>query len=91
MVAPETPDAKILTELRNVSGQMASLPARRAELFVAARQLDPPIQTARLAEAAGVTLGAITQSLRKSEAELGLPKGALSSERAPRRPASAGS
>lgn len=75
---------KLLRDLRKVSTQLDTLPAKRADLIVAARLLDPPVPTSAIAEACGVTLGAISQVLRREEEARDLASGALSAVRAGR-------
>ena len=68
MPAPTTTD-ELLAELAQVGHQLAQvddLYARRLDLMVRLRKVDPPITIRRLAEVAGMTEGAATQALRQA-------------------------
>lgn len=89
MVATNKPEV-ILQRLRELSGftkpRVPSLD--RDDLVAQGRLLDPPIRQSELAEAAGVTVGAITGAMRREERRRGLESGALSKVRATAKPAS---
>lgn len=56
---------RVATELRKVNARAEELYARRLELFLDARYLDPPMTYKELAEAAGCAPVAVSVALHK--------------------------
>lgn len=85
MVATNKPEI-ILRRLRELPVRERQPSLDRDDLIAQGRLLEPPIRQSELAEAAGVTVGAITGAMRREERRRGLESGALSKVRATAKP-----